>query len=416
MNRRDFLRALMSAPLASSVFLYGSPFATRMRSAHAASGKTLVAIFKRGGCDGLNTVVPYGDADYYNLRPTIGISQPGPGADTAIDLDGFFGLHPSLTPLYEIYQNNHLALMPTVHYVDASRSHFTGQALIESGDTQSQLADGWLNRHLSSFPQSGAIRAASFGQLVHALRGDAPVSTINGLGEFGLPGSDSGNFLADITEIYEQQIPPSDANRALVHDHGRIMIENIALLNSIDPDNYTPANGAVYPNTGYGTHLRQIAQLIKEGVGLEIATVNIGGWDTHSNQGGPQGRQSSRFAEYSAGVAAFYKDMQGSPHFDNVLLLTMTEFGRTGRENASGGTDHGNAATWIAAGGPVEGGIYGDWPGLRVDQLYRERYLAHTIEYLDVFYEVIDRHLGNGVGAAQVFPGHNYQPVGFLSA
>lgn len=413
MIRRDFIRYLLSAPVAGSMYLYGNPLKPLLREAHASIPGTVIVIFQRGGCDGLNTIIPHGDDEYYNLRPSIGISKPGTASDSAIDLDGFFGLHPSLAPLHSIYQAGHLAVLPTVHYSNASRSHFSSQDFIESGVTDIGLTDGWLNRHIASSSNSGILRAVSIGGLAHSLRGDASVATVNNLKDFSQSSSLSDAYVTRLEHVFNQVVSPAEKNRHLLHEHGRVMLDNLSVLSKMDPDNYQPSGGANYPASGFGAHLVQIAQLVKENVGLEVATVSTGGWDTHSNQGGSAGVHASRLADFASGIQALYTDLQS--HMDEILIVTMTEFGRTALQNASGGTDHGNASTWFVAGNRVRGGIHGSWPGLQPDQLYQGRYLAHTVDYRDVLSEVISVHLGNPAGVSSIFPGYSPDPVGILA-
>jgi len=415
MNRRKFIRNLAAAPLAAGSFIYGNPFNPVIKTASAMefNGKTLVVIFQRGGCDGLNTVIPYGDDEYYNLRPTIGIAPPSISADSALDLDGFLGLHPRLAPLHNLYQQGVVAVMPTVQYDNASRSHFDGQNYIESGVPE-HLLDGWLNRHMASFQQDSILRSVSVGnELVHALRGSESVMTFNNISDFSLGNYDSAT-IERLLAIYNEPVI-NNPNRSLVHKQGQIMLNNLEALAGIANDDYIPENGAVYPNSGFGRQLIQVAQLVKSGVGLELAAVNIGGWDTHANQGGAIGNQANRHADFASGIAALYSDL--GAFMDNVVILTMTEFGRTAKENASRGTDHGNASSWFAIGNSINGGVYGagtQWPGLLPDQLYQGRYLANRINYSDVLSEVVSRHLGNSE-LAHVIPNHSYNPVSFLS-
>lgn len=414
MNRRRFLKQLLAAPvamsgLASSQLLFNPLL---FKSAHAAepfNGKTLVVIFQRGGCDGLNVVVPYADPAYYQLRPTIAIAPPGSGqGGAAIDLDGFFGLHPSMAPFHSIFQNQHLAIMPSVHYPDASRSHFDSQQLIENGVPE-MMTDGWLNRHLGSQSQDSIIRAVSLGnETAHALRGAAEVVSFNDVSEFSLGENPNLDFLA---QAYQQSVSEQQMNRWLLHQQGQIMFDNLEILQTLAEQTYTPANGAVYPDNSYGRQLEQVAQLIKSNVGLQVANIDIGGWDTHSNQGGAEGNQATRMASFASGIEALYRDL--GAHMNNVVILTMTEFGRTAAENGSRGTDHGNASCWFAIGYGINGGIYGDWPGLSSGQLYQERYLQHNIQYSDVFAEVLSKHLLNQQ-LSYVLPDHQYSPIGLI--
>jgi len=417
-NRRDFLRYALSAAAATATTVYGNPFRPRARFANAqsATGKTLLVVFQRGGCDGLNTVVPFGDPEYYRLRRTIAIAPPGGGSTAALNLNGFFGLHPGLAGLMPIYQAGDLAVLPAVQYPNASQSHFDGQFWIETA-TYGGGADGWLNRHLVTLPRSAALRAVGFGsELPDALRGQAVVSAFNDIADFtlGLPGVDESALLGDLGRIYSQD-PDSRAYRSLVQNYGRVLINDLTVLSGIHPSDYVPANGAVYPNSGFGSQLRQIAQLIKSDLGLEVASLSIGGWDTHSGQGGGQtnGQQSQRHQDFANGLGAFYRDL--GTRMNDVVIVTMTEFGRTAAENDSAGTDHGHAGAWFAIGGNVAGGIYGAWPGLATSQLEDGRYLDHSIDFRDVMGEVLTRHMGNA-NLTTLIPNHSFQPVGFLPA
>jgi uncharacterized protein (DUF1501 family) len=404
--------------LAAATFFYGVPRRWSLPAARAAGAdKTLIVIFQRGGCDGLNVVVPYGESRYYDLRPTIAIPAPGSGDDRrpALDLDGFFALHPSLAPLHEIFRQGRLAVLPAVHYPDGNRSHFDSEIIIESG-ARSKLYDGWLSRYLVNNPGDDVpLRAVGFGnEMPHSLRGEASVSTFNDLSDFAFGGDAHAHVFRDrLRRVYGQDPASGQFNRRLLYQQGNILFDNLDFMESLDPDHYEPENGAEYPNSAYGRQLEQAAMLIKDDVGLEVAALSIGGWDTHSNQGGAQegGYQSRRLQEFAAGIGAFYTDL--GDLMENVLLLTMTEFGRTARENGSRGTDHGNAGAWFALGARVKGGIYGDWPGLAPENLYRGRYLAQSLDFRDVMAEVVARHFGDSE-LAGIFPDHQYQPVGFL--
>ncbi len=415
MKRRDLLKYIGAGFLGAGLFASGKSMRLSLPFARASAGKTLVVIFQRGGCDGLNVVVPYGDDEYYNLRPTIAVPLPGSSARSALRLNGFFGLHPSLSGLFEIYNDGHLAVMPAVHYPDGNRSHFDSEVIVESGSNR-KLYDGWLGRYLESHLRRGTpLQAVVFGNVVpHAMRGKADVATFNDISKFGLGNDDySQRLLARLTEVYDQPVRPGDKNRFLLYENGKMLLKNIEFMESLDLDHYEPQNGASYPNTSYGRQLMQVAQLIKLETGIELATVDIGGWDTHSNQGGAQenGRHSIRLKEFSEGITALYKDL--GRRMEDVLILTMTEFGRTAKQNASGGTDHGNASAWFAVGGQVHGGIYGDWPGLSESELYEGRYLAHTVDCRDVMGEVLSNFLGAS-NMSHILPGHAYKPIGFL--
>lgn len=420
MNRRGFLTSFVGASCAACALAFDNPLRPRFRTAEAATGKTLVVVFQRGGCDGLNTVVPYGDDRYYNLRPTIAIAPPTAGnSEAAMPLEDdthpdFFGLHPALAAFDPIYKAGDLVVMPAVHYPEASRSHFDSQAFIESADTVKSF-DGWLNRHLSTLPTAADLRAVGFGStLPHALKGPEIVSAFQNLAHFnlGLPEGESDTLLQRLTPIYDQTLNLHVPYQESLHDFGRVLVHDLDVVNRVTATPYAPANGAVYPSSSFGAQLQQTAQLIKSGVGLEIAALSIGGWDTHGNQGGANGSQARRFADFADSLAAFYHDL--GAQMQDVLVLTMTEFGRTAKENGSKGTDHGNASAWFAMGKSLTGGIYGTWPGLQEGQLYRGRYLSHTVDYRDVLGEVLTGHLGNAA-LDYLLPAHAYQPVGFLS-
>ncbi len=412
MDRRSFMRNLSLSPVVAANMFGGASFLSMMGDAHAANGKTLIVVFQRGGCDGLNVVVPYAEDEYYSLRPDIAIKSPGSGIGSAIDLNGFFGLHPSLQPLYEIYQQGSMAILPAVHYPNGNRSHFSSQDFIESGSQNKRTAIGWLNRHLSSVKINAQLRAASFGELNHSLRGPVDVATIKDLSIFEKNGIEDAS-LSLLDSIFQQPGMEDNISRQLLKKHGSTMLENTYLLSSLNYKNYAPRTGVTYPNSDLGKQMRQIAHLIKADIGLETITVNSNGWDHHANQGGYQGNQADKLADFSTSIAALYKDL-GSVKMNDVVILTMTEFGRTIKQNASGGTDHGNASNWFVIGGEINGGIHGVWPGIQPEDLYLERYLKHTLDTRDVFAEIISSHLGNNAGLPYVLPNHNYQPIGFL--
>ncbi|WP_298607606.1 DUF1501 domain-containing protein [uncultured Thiothrix sp.] len=412
MQRRDFLKLMLSSSLAGSAWLLDDSF--RLSAAQASiAPKTLVVIFQRGGCDGLNVVVPYADMDYYRLRPGIAIAPAGQ-TNGALDLNGYFGLHPAMQSLHRLYQQQQVAVFPAVHYPQASLSHFDSQQFIESAALRSDL-DGWLNRHLASSLNSTGMRGVGFGnELAQALRGNVVVSSLKDLANFDLGISDSEEMRLSsrLNTVYAQH--PEDINpyAKLLKQTGQTLLRDLDLTRQIDPKAYRPANGAVYPVNLFGSQLQQTAQLIKQGVGLEVAAIDLGGWDTHSGQGGAAGPQANLLKVFADGIAALCADLGAS--MQNVLVLTMTEFGRTAEENGSGGTDHGNASAWFAVGGGVKGGIYGTWPGLAKEKLYLQRYLAHSVDFRDIFAEVLSKHLGN-TALNQLIPNYTPQLRNFIA-
>jgi len=397
----------MALPVIGTGMLMRSPLRLSEAQAAATGRKTLVVLFQRGANDGLNTVVPFGEDAYYRLRPTLAVARPGRGSGAALNLDGFFGLHPSLAPLHSLFQQGRLAIMPSVHYPNATRSHFAGQHLIESGTTSTSKADGWLNRYLKA-RKAGLLSGAAFGtSQPFALRGPVSVPTIREFGGgLGGPREYQQALSRDLKAALSQRA--GGGNLRLVQSAGLAGLNQVSALHGLSSGGYRPANGAKYPESDFGKALANIAQLVKGRQGLEVATVDTGGWDTHSDQAD---RQPQRLAELAAGMSALYKDL--TAFRSELLILTMTEFGRTAKENASRGTDHGNASAWFALGGGINGGIYGEWPGLNAGQLYQGRYLAQSIDFRDVMGEVMRRHL-QATDLSSILPGHSYRPVGFL--
>lgn len=417
MKRRNFIRGLAGATAAASLFS-NNPMSLSFRKAMAAEGKTLVVVFQRGGCDGLNTVIPYNEPNYYRIRPTIAIPAPDAGnPNSALDLDGQFGLDPNMTGFQQLFQEGALAVMPTTHYPDASRSHFDSQHYIETGRVnsrsgQSMQDDGWLNRHMQTqiFPSSFRAVSMGRGEIAQSLVGVADAKSIGNLGDFGI-GIDSDEetmLLQRIDQVYNQPAGPLN-NHQLLHRFGSSLVTDLNTIGQVSAQEYIPDNGVVYPGNGLANDLRQIAQLIKAGVGLELATVNIGGWDTHSDQAR---RLPPNLGRFSDAITAFYRDM-GSLMSD-VVVLTATEFGRTSYENGSQGTDHGYASSWFAMGGGIQGGrVIGDWPGVEDDQLNRGRFLQSTVDCHDIYGDILVNHLLN-TDLNTVLPGHNYQSLGLF--
>ena len=384
-------------------------------SARAAVTSKLVVVFQRGGADGLNAVVPYGDHDYFSLRGNLAIGAPGAGAGAAQDLDGFFGLHPAMNPLLPIFGAGELAILPTVGHAGATRSHFDAQDHLELSGTNVHL-DGWLNRYLQLHGDARPLRAVSFGEkLARMLRGAAPVSVFNELADFTPSENSEGAALVDTLSPLLERGPYATKHRKALGTAGRSLIDDFQVVRGLLSDPYIPAPGVTYPASALGRHMVQTAQLIKSSIDVEIISVDVGGWDTHVDQGTVDGRQALALNDLSHALAAFRDDM-GS-EMSSVLVLVQTEFGRTPDKNASGGNDHGHAAAWLAMGAGVRGGIYlGDdgWPGLSPSQLLDGRYLQHTIDYRDIYHDVLTRHFGTSQ-ASNVLLGHQGATIGFLS-
>ncbi len=435
MNRRKFLKNVLGTGAAAGTGVLGN-FLTMSgaQANHVASAgsPTLVVIFQRGGCDGLNTVVPYADPDYYTLRPTIGIARPDASNPlSAIRIDSasstdFFGLNPNMVSLKKIYDANDLAVLPTVQYASSTHSHFSGQDWIESG-IPTTSSNGWLYRHLDAQNKLSGLQGLSFGSnLAKSLRGSIPVQSIGFLDQFGFPSS-SGNLVDQIKQyvlpLYNdlQVKPAASKSELLVGNTGKISFDNLDTISAINAQNYTPAPGVNYPAGRYGRRLREIAQLIKTkndpmlNINLDVVTVDIGGFDTHTNQGGagPNNRHSRQIREFSEGIAALYDDL-GS-QMDEVIILSVTEFGRTAKENGSAGTDHGDASSWFMVGKGINGGIHGRWPGLSAAQLRRGRYLSYTVDYRDIYAEILMNHFGHTQAQAQTLLSHTYNSIGLFA-
>ncbi len=375
-----------------------------------AGSKKMVVLFQRGAMDGLNVVVPFGEPNYYRMRPTIAIPAPTRGgAEAALDLDGFFGLHPSLEPILPLFRNGQLAIVQAVGSPDPTRSHFDAQDFMESGTPGlKSTEDGWLNRAMQSMPeqQASPFRAVAFGPyLPRTLQGTAPAVAIPDLKQFKMNGPQQtveGGFEA----MYSQTV--DHAMRGV----GNETFEAIDLLKKIHPESYVPANGAQYPKGRFGQSLQEIAELFKADVGLEVAFLDSGGWDNHVNEGGVNGQLANLLKDLGQGISAFHQDMGDA--MGDVVFVSMSEFGRTAHENGNRGTDHGHANCMFVMGGNVKGGrVYTRWPGLDEAQLNQGRDLAVTTDYRSVLGEVISKHLGDRQ-LAKVFPGYANDPKQFL--
>ena len=377
----------------------------------AANKKKLVVLFQRGAMDGLNVVVPFAEPNYYRLRPTIAIPQPKSGGqDAAIDLDGFFGFHPSLDPLAQLFHSGKLAVVQAVGSPDPTRSHFDAQDFMESGTPgKSSTNDGWLNRSLVAMPEAKAssFRAVAFGPyLPLTLRGNAPAIVIPALKQFRLFGN------PQVTENSFEAMYADSVDKAL-HGVGAETFEAIDSLKKLDPDTYQPENGAQYPNSRFGKSLQEIAELIKADLGMEVAFLDSGGWDHHVNEGGVQGQLSNLLRDLGQGLAAFHLDL--GDRMEDIVFVSMSEFGRTAHENGNRGTDHGHANCMFLMGGAVKGGkVYTKWPGMNEGQLYQDRDLAVTTDFRSVLGEILAKHLGNPDLTA-VFPGFENDPRKFLN-
>ena len=408
MDRRVFLK---NGSLAMVSLGFAPEFVARAAEAAEARSKVLVAIFQRGAVDGLNMIVPFGEWAYYRSRPSIAISAPNT-TDGAVDLDGFFGLHPRMAPLAPLFARRELAIVHASGSHNETRSHFDAQDYMESGTPGvKNTRDGWLNRYLHAREHETAspFRAVALApQLPRSLQGLAPALAIGQLSQFGVRAGRSSPAIA--TSFEEQYAQAADA---LLRPTGREAFDAIRRLKDTDPTRYTPAPGVEYPRSGFGGAIRQVAQLIKANVGLEVAFTELGQWDHHANEGAAVGQLANRLDDFARGLAAFARDL--GDRMGDVVVVTMSEFGRTVRENGNRGTDHGHGNAMLIMGGGVKGGkVYGRWPGLEREQLWQGRDLAITTDFRDVFTEIVQAHLG-ATDLSKVFPGHAYKgPIGFI--
>ena len=414
-TRRVFLRDSALAMIGTGTAPLWLERALYAAEAPAPRKKILIAIFQRGAADGLNIVVPHGEPAYYGLRPTIAIPRPratdDKQADAAIDLDGFFGLHPSLAPLKPLFDQGHLAVVDAVGSPDATRSHFDAQDYMESGTPGVKATtDGWMNRALPAKEGNvSPLRALSLGSVLpRSLRGPQPAIALQSVGDFQIRN-------AQAAKSFEQLY--LEAPDATLRATGRETFEAIAMLQAVQKQPYRPAGGAEYPRGRFGDSMRQIAQLVKAEVGLEMAFADLGGWDHHVNELGQrasEGQLANLLREYGQALSAFWQDL--GDRMGEVVLVTMSEFGRTAHENGNRGTDHGHANCMFVMGGPVKGGrVYGRWPGLEREQLYERRDLALTTDFRDVLGELVAHHLGSS-GIAGVFPGYAPKFLGLAGA
>jgi uncharacterized protein (DUF1501 family) len=413
-NRRIFLKqgalafvCLGAGPMWGPNFLRQTAFAAELGSQR--DNKIVICIFQRGAVDGLSMVVPHGDPFYYQNRTDIALAQPSqPGG--VLDLDGYFGLNPALAPLLPLFKQGHLAAIQACGSPNSSRSHFESQDLMESGvDEGNGVRDGWLNRLLGCCPEDAAKRTAfravsTTAVTPRSLQGEQDSLAIRDLDTFGLAG-DSSVMMAGPTGTsngFESMY--ASAVDTVLHGTARESFDALGMLDKVRDSKYAPANGAVYAQTPFGKNLRQIAQLIKANVGVQIAFAEVDGWDTHANQGNAKGVLATRLGGFAQSLAALHQDL--GDRMADVVVVTMSEFGRTVHQNGNRGTDHGHGTCFFAMGGSIKGGkVYGDWPTLAPDKLFQQRDLPVTTDFRDVFGEICSKHFGVGMDAMpKLFP------------
>ncbi len=385
MNRRDFFKVLgLSFPVLSRALAQGT----------TGRPKTLVTIFLRGGVDGLSMVQPGGDPTLRVLRPTL--------LHEALPLDGFFGLHPAMKALLPFYASKQLAIVHAVGQAHPSRSHFEAQDFIESGLAGARRRDGFLNRALASVPGEAPFRAVALqNALPLSLTGDAPALAFPALAQFRVAGGSAA--ATSFEALYAGAVDEAFCLSGHEAFDGLDAVQERRLATR------EPQHGAQYPKSPLGNRLADLARLVHADVGLRLGVTETGGFDTHLAQGAGTGPLATRLGELAQALAAFATDL--GPKLDDVVVVTMTEFGRTARENGTRGTDHGTASSLFVLGGGVRGGrVVADWPGLAGGQLFEQRDLAVTIDLRSVLLECL---AAADVPArpADVFPDFTAKPL-----
>lgn len=401
---RTSRRALLGSSLGALGLLWLD--AGPARAERLPGRRVLVCVFQRGALDGLNAVVPYTDPHYYRERPNIAIPPPGSGRGAARDLDGQFGLHPSLAPLLPAYRAGELAIVHAIGPSTGTRSHFDAQDDMESASHgPGASTDGWLNRCLALGRAEDLRRAVAIsGRLPRALSGPAGALSSGSLRHFGVraPARLRDELDAGFEALYSSRAD-------LVGARGKQALDLTSTIRSLEPDRYRPERGAVYPKAF--TALRDAALLIKAEIGVEVIWIDSHGWDTHSAQES-RSRLPKRLDELARALAAFRTDL--GERFEHVTLLTMTEFGRTVAQNGAGGTDHGRGSVMMVLGGAVGGGrVLGRFPGLAPEQRFEGRDLAVTTDYRDLFAEVA-RHQFGVTSFERIFPRYTPRPLGVM--
>jgi uncharacterized protein (DUF1501 family) len=401
---------------------FAPAFLTRTAQAADARRRLLIAIFQRGAVDGLNMIVPFGESEYYKLRPTIALARPG-ATNGVLDLDGFFGMHPRMSALKPFWSEGALAVVHACGSHDTTRSHFDAQDYMETATPGvKNTRDGWLNRYLQSTGQPVSLRGVALAkQMPRALQGKAPALAFEGVAAFDVGGAGGDRARgrgaardarggAPMPDASTMERKYAEAADSLLSASAREAFDAMRIVRNAT-GGYQQAAGVEYPRSPFGQAMQEIARLAKADVGLEIAFAESTNWDHHVNEGGNDGQLAARLQDLSNGLAALARDL--GERLTDTVMLTMSEFGRTASENGNRGTDHGHGNAMMLIGGPVKGGrAYGRWPGLRREQRFEGRDLAITTDFRDVFSEVVTRHLGAGADAVQrIFPGHKPGPA-----
>ncbi|MDQ7970594.1 MAG: DUF1501 domain-containing protein [Oxalicibacterium faecigallinarum] len=400
MQRRQFLTSSMA--LASGLVIPLGKNAWAATSNNATDRK-LIVIMLRGAVDGLNVVTPYGDANYRQLRPTIGLAPPGQ-EDGAIDLDGYFGLHPTLHALQPLWEQKKLAFIHASGSPDSSRSHFDAQAYLESGTPGiKRTQDGWMNRLLAALPaESSPIRAISIGPTMPAILSGRALATNIGNTKAS---NNSPIDRPQVGDAFAQMYRNNEKFSKTYQDarSARKEIASAAMSPTMTQEMINANGGAPLPN-GFPKDAAHLATLMRNDPRIQMAFIALGGWDTHANQGAGKGQLANRLAPLGQGLATLAEQL--GPLFDDTTIVVMSEFGRTARENGNRGTDHGHGNVMWLLGGRVHGGkVHGDWQGLSSDKLNEGRDLPVTTDFRSVLAQMAERHLRlNDNQLTMVFP------------
>ncbi len=409
LSRRDVVRmaSFSLAPLALPGWRPRLAFAL---PGNAPIGDVMVCVFLRGGMDGLNAVIPHAEDAYYDARPTLAIPAPKPGDDSAaVELTDRFSLHPALRPLKDPYDAGSLAIIHAAGSPDPTHSHFDAMDYMERGTPgEKQIPSGWIARHLqtAAWENDSPFRAVAIGGVTPAsLRGPIPAAALRSIADFHLPGNPQGVTLIQETLSSLYASTPQDPLFESLATQSDTTMEAMETLAGLDAASYETENGAVYPEDEFGLALSQVALLVKSELGLEVACIDLGGWDTHVAQGADAGPMPTLLGSLAAGLAAFDQDL--GQRMNGVTVVVMSEFGRRLQENGGAGTDHGHGNVMFVMGGGIHGGkVYGEWPGLEAGQLYGPGDLAITTDFRNVLAEVVLRRLGNE-RLEEIFPGYD---------
>ena len=386
MHRRDFLQSMA---LTSSLLLPigRNAWAVTTNSADDTKRK-LIVIMLRGAVDGLNVVAPYGDANYARLRPSIGLARPGREGG-AIDLDGYFGLHPALDDIRPLWEQKKLAFVHASGSPDASRSHFDAQDYLESGTPgEKGTQDGWLNRLLMTLPGTATpTRAISIGPVMPRILSGHATATNLASGAAGTRANllDRPRISGAFDQLYENNPRFSKAYIDAKASHKEVMEA------SVDTEMHIADGGAPLPN-GFSSDAARLAVLMRKDPNIQCVFIPLGGWDTHANQGAAKGQLANRLAALGSGLSTLAQRL--GPMFDDTTIVVMSEFGRTAKENGNGGTDHGHGnVMWLLGGSVVGGKVHGDWQGIGDAQLHEGRDVPVTTDFRTVLAQVAERHL-----------------------